>query len=218
MLGIALAGVESGGALLEIIVADGGSTDGTRGIAARAGAKVILSPRAQRAAQMNLGAQAAAGDVLLFLHADTQLPRGGIAQIAAALRDEQAGGGAFARRYASDSILLRFTCKLAEWRGAVFGWHLGDQAMFVRRTLFERLGGFAGLDVFEDLDFSRRLRRVSRTVTLRPPVVSHARRFEALGPAATTWRDLLLTLRYMRRGPAHPAASLSSAPMTVSKS
>ncbi len=186
--------------LLEMIVSDGGSNDGTRQLATGAGVKVLSGDRPQRASQMNLGARAARGDVLLFLHADTHLPSGGLTNLIAALRDPRVGGGAFARRFTGTSTFLRLTCRLAEWRGDFLGWHLGDQAMFVRRTVFESLGGFADLDAFEDLDFSRRLSRISRTVTLRPPVISHGRRFERRGPVITTARDLWLTLRYLSRG------------------
>ncbi|MEO8350935.1 MAG: TIGR04283 family arsenosugar biosynthesis glycosyltransferase [Chthoniobacteraceae bacterium] len=185
---------------LEIIASDGGSRDATRQLAMDAGVIVLSSDRAQRAAQMNLGARTAHGDVLLFLHADTQLPSGGLTNLKAALQDPRVGGGAFARRFTGTSTFLRCTCELADWRGRILGWHLGDQAMFVRRPIFDSLGGFADMDQFEDLDFSRRLRRISRTVTLRPPVVSHGRRFERHGPVATTARDLGLTLRYLWRG------------------
>jgi len=181
----------------EVIVVDAGSTDGTADIAHAAGAKVIVCARRQRAAQMNLGATAARGDALLFLHADTHLAPGALRAIGAALRQRAVVGGGFARRYDSPSLFLRATCALAEARTRLCGWFLGDQAIFVRRTVFTALGGFSDWDVFEDLDFSRRLARAGRGVTLRPPVISAARRFTARGALRTTWRDLALTARYL---------------------
>ncbi len=114
---------------------------------------------------------------MLFLHADTRLAPSALRALQAALRHEEVVGGGFARRYDSASPFLRATCALAEARTRFCGWFLGDQAIFVRRTVFAALGGFSAWDVFEDLDFSRRLARVGRVVTLRPPVVSSARRF-----------------------------------------
>lgn len=177
----------------EIIVVDGGSTDGTAELAASAGCRVIETARKQRAAQMNLGARSAVGDVFLFLHADTRLQPGSLLAIREALRDPRIVGGAFVRRYDSSSRTLAATCRLAELRNRWLGWHLGDQAMFVRGHVFQRCGPFAEVDRFEDLDLSRRLARCGRLVTLRPPVISSARRFTVRGPALTTLRDLLLT-------------------------
>ncbi len=200
-IGATLASVRDARESHEVIVVDGGSRDATVRLAEVAGARVIRSPRPQRAAQMNLGAEAARGGVLLFLHADTRLAPGALDAIAAALRDPRVVGGAFARRYDSPSLLLRATCWLARVRNRFWGWHLGDQAMFARAKMFRRLGGFAELDRFEDLDFSRRLGRRGRLVTLRPAVVSSARRF-ARGSLRTTLRDLALTVGYLRRGAA----------------
>ena len=182
----------------ELLVVDADSKDGTRNLAESLGAKVIVTPIRQRAAQLNLGAKQARGDILLFLHADTVVPSGALARIQAALRDVRVGGGAFARRFNSESIFLKTTCALAELRNHAIGWHLGDQGIFVRGSCFQHLSGFREMDRFEDLDFSRRLRGVSRVVTLRPPVVSSARRFAADGPVRRTLKDFLLTLDYLR--------------------
>ena len=197
----------------EVIVVDAGSTDSTATVAHEAGARIVASPRKQRAAQMNLGASEACGDALLFLHADTRLAPGALRRIESALRQPEVVGGGFARRYQSPSFFLRATCALAEARTRLCGWFLGDQAIFVRRTAFTALGGFREWDVFEDLDFSRRLARTGRVVTLRPPVVSAARRFTARGAVRTTWRDLALTARYLTKRLPHsrPPESLRAA-------
>ena len=160
------------------------------------GGRVISAPRAQRGAQMNLGAARATAEILLFLHADTILPPDALRAICCALRDPQVVGGAFARRYASPSPLLAATCWLADFRSRVLGWHLGDQAIFVRRKIFEHCGRFAEVARFEDLDFSRKLRARGRVVTLWPPVVSSARRFAKDGALLRTAKDLALVLRY----------------------
>ena len=189
----------AGGTVYEIIVADGGSTDGTVELARARGCVCLLSPRAQRAAQMNLGAAHASGETLLFLHADTLLPSGALERVAAACRRPGVSGGGFARRYASPSRWLAWTCRLAAMRNRWIGWHLGDQAIFARKSVFERLGGFRALDVFEDVDFSRRLRKAGQLVTLQPPVVSSARRFSGKGPFRTSMADLRATVSYLGR-------------------
>jgi rSAM/selenodomain-associated transferase 2 len=180
----------------EIIVADGGSKDKTVAVAAARGAIVIECAAKHRAAQLNAGARAAHGEVFLFLHADTILPLNGLERIAAALADREIVGGGFARRYDSPSLLLRLTSLLSEVRCRWSGWFLGDQAIFVRRELFMMLGGFREYEIFEDLDFSRRLARTGRLVTLRPPVVSSARRF-ATGAWRRTCEDFAMTCRYL---------------------
>ena len=186
----------------EIIVADGGSTDGTVELVRARGLLCLPSPRAQRAAQINLGAAQARGEILLFLHADTLLPAGALDAVAAACRRPGVVGGGFARRYASPSQWLGLTCRLASLRNHWIGWHLGDQAMFVWRTVFVQLGGLRELDAFEDVDFSRRLRRAGSAVTLHPPVISSARRFIKRGPFQTSMADVWLTLRYLCGQPA----------------
>jgi rSAM/selenodomain-associated transferase 2 len=181
----------------EIIVVDSASEDETCAIAEAAGCRVFSSPQRQRARQMNLGAENARGAILLFLHADTWLPQDAHEKIVEAIDRRGAAGGGFARRYRSRSVTLALTSRLAGLRNRFFGWHLGDQALFIRRDLFEKLGGFREIPIFEDLDFSRRLGALGRTITLTPPVSSSARRFAENGPLRTTWHDLLLTRRYL---------------------
>lgn len=179
-----------------MIVVDGGSSDRTDELVQQRSASLIRATERSRAIQMNEGRRLAKGEALLFLHSDTLIARVALARITNALRDRQIAGGAFARRYASRSLFLRTTCLLAELRGQAFGWFLGDQAIFVRTEIFDALGGFRESEIFEDLDFSQRMKRAGRVVTLRPPVVSSARRFSSRGPVHTTPADFWLTCRY----------------------
>jgi rSAM/selenodomain-associated transferase 2 len=195
----AIGAVHSATIPFELIVVDGGSSDDTAEVARASGARVVHSYCRQRAHQLNLGAQHAVGATLLFLHADTTLPEQAIEKIVEAMSRPDVAGGAFARRYASPSFVLRATCLLARCRNHLIGWHLGDQAMFVRRAVFFRLGGFREVDLFEDLDFSRRLKHFGHIVTLTPGVTSSARRFEK-GATRTTLRDFGLTMRYLIEG------------------
>jgi len=194
-----IAAIHSETVPLEIIVVDSESSDESVLVAQQAGARLVRSHIRQRAHQLNLGAQHARAEIFIFLHADTILPPTAIDRVANVLREPAIAGGAFRRHYASPSKLLRITCLLAFCRNLLIGWHLGDQAMFVRRSAFFQLGGFREVDQFEDLDFSRRLKRFGQIVTLTPAVTSSARRFDG-GAARTTLRDLGLTIRYLSKG------------------
>jgi rSAM/selenodomain-associated transferase 2 len=185
------------GAPNEIIVVEAETEDKTVTTVAAANARVFSYSEPHRARQMNYGAAQARGRILLFLHADTLLPPQALVKIIWAIERCGAVGGGFSRRYRSRSLILALTCRLADVRNRMVGWHLGDQAIFVRRDIFERLGGYRDLLAFEDLDFSRRLRGMGKIVTLNPPVHSSARRFAQKGPLRTTWNDLLLTCRYL---------------------
>ncbi len=198
-----LARVRANNAPLEILVVDGGSSDRTVTLAEAGGARVIHSPQCQRAFQMNLGAQYARGEAFLFLHADTWIGPNALSQIEDVLRDAQVVGGGFARRFRSRSPILRVTCMISHWRSRWFGWFYGDQGIFVRRVIFERVGGFRDLPLFEDVDFSREIARHGRVVTLRAEVISSGRRFAGRGALAATASDVWLTLRYLAG--AHPA-------------
>ncbi len=201
-----LAPVLAAGHAAEVIVVDAGSTDDSTAIARSLGANVLTAPVRQRAAQMNHGAQVARGDVLVFLHADTLLPALWLEALRHALADRpDAVGGVYRRRFRRPSIFLRVTCRLADWRARRFGWLLGDQTLFVRRTAFAVLGGYASLTAFEDLDFSRRLKRLGPTVVLPVTAFSSGRRFAAKGPVRQTLADLRLTARFLRHREAFAA-------------
>lgn len=180
----------------EVLVVDGGSQDDTVAICQVAGYQV-LSARRGRARQMNTGAAWAQGDVLMFLHADTQLPADAQALVAQAVQ----GGAVWGRfdvRILGSSLLLPVVATLMNLRSRGTGIATGDQAMFVRRDLFRRLGGFANQALMEDIELSRRLRAVGRPACLRPPVHTSGRRWETRGVWRTIWLMWRLRWRYWR--------------------
>lgn len=171
----------------ELIVADASSNDDARGIAEAAGAKVARCARPNRGAQMNAGAKLASGDTFLFHHADTELTQPHVS----ALRevDAQTIGGAFHRKYDNRHRGFGWIEPIARAWNVRVGTLYGDQSVFVRRTTFERLGGFAEIPLMEDVEFSRRLRRTGRTVLLDPSIATSARHHQRRGPWQTTARN-----------------------------
>ena len=178
----------------ELIVVDGGSSDRTPLLvesyrlstqsSTLSPVRMMTAPRG-RASQMNEGAKASRGDVLLFLHADTQLPQDAKAAIEAALSDQRIVGGRFDIRFDRPSIWGSIISRTMNWRSRLSGIATGDQALFVRRPIFERMSGFADLPLMEDIDFSRRLKRMGRTAALASTVTTSFRRWEQQGPLQT---------------------------------
>ncbi|HLW71709.1 MAG TPA: TIGR04283 family arsenosugar biosynthesis glycosyltransferase [Candidatus Binataceae bacterium] len=169
-----------GAPVAEIIVADGGSNDDSVAIARTLADTVITAPRG-RARQMNAGAAAARGDVLAFVHADTLVPTDFAGQIAAALDDPAIVGGRFDVRLNAASPSYRLLSTLINWRSRVMRSATGDQAIFVRREVFERLGGYPDIKICEDVALVRRLRRAGRLACLRARVTTSARRWQSRG-------------------------------------
>ena len=178
----------------EVIVADGGSQDLTREMARTLADKVIETPRG-RALQMNEGAKATNGDILLFLHADTDLPPDALAAIETALADPQVVGGRFNIRLDRGGWLFGSVAHLVNLRSRLTKIATGDQAIFVRREVFERIGGFPEIPIMEDVEFSRRLKQAGRIACLRNRVVTSARRWEQRGPLKTVF--LMWGLRFL---------------------
>lgn len=178
---------------VEVIVVDGGSADLTRAIAEDWGARVIPAGPG-RAAQMNAGAAIARGEVLLFLHADTRLPFGYLHGIQQGLANPAVCGGAF--RFALDdtSAALRLVEIGANLRSKWLGLPFGDQALFVRKQVFDATGGFADLPVMEDYDLVRRLRKHGRIAIVPPAAITSARRWNRSGVLRTSANNLLLIL------------------------
>jgi rSAM/selenodomain-associated transferase 2 len=170
----------------EVIVVDGGSGDGTADVVARHPDVRLLASERGRARQMNAGARAAAGgDVLLFLHADTWLPAGAAAAIEAALADADVVGGRFDVRFDSPRPVFRMVAAFMNVRSRASGICTGDQAIFVRRSVFEAVGGYPDIPLMEDVELSRRLKGRGRVHALRLRVTTSARKWEREGPLRT---------------------------------
>jgi rSAM/selenodomain-associated transferase 2 len=160
----------------EVIVADGGSADDTVSLAKTGDVRVIETVRG-RGRQMNAGAQIASGDVLVFVHADTRLPESALAMIEKLLQDERVCGGNFSLVFdgcTREARLLTRIYPLLRLGGMCYG----DSAIFIRRDVFERLGGYRDYSIFEDCDLYRRMRRIGKFVRLPAAAVTSSRRFE----------------------------------------
>lgn len=179
----------------EVIVADGGSSDATPGIAGRLADRVVEAPRG-RARQMNAGAAAATGDVLLFLHADTRLPPAADRLLLEGLESRQRCWGRFDVRLSGNHPLLRLVEYFMNLRSRWTGIATGDQAMFIVRELFCEVGGFADLPLMEDVELCSRLKRRHPPLCLRERVVTSSRRWESRGILRTIFVMWTLRLAY----------------------
>ncbi len=168
----------------EVIVVDGGSSDGTPALARGAADRVISAPRG-RASQMNAGAALARGEVLLFLHADTRLPENADARILRELAASGRAWGRFDARIEGKSRLLPVIAFFMNLRSRATGIATGDQAMFVRREAFERAGRFPPIELMEDVALSSSLKRISRPLRIADKAVTSGRRWERHGVLRT---------------------------------
>lgn len=172
----------------EIIVADGSSTDSTTALARGYARVVVCEPR--RGRQLNRAAALARGEILCFLHADVRLPEGALTAVETALRDSDVIGGTFSLGFSGRSLPARVFTAINRWRRR-FGIFYGDQGIFVRRRVFERLGGFRDWPLLEDYEFARRLVKAGKTVCLPQKLLVSPRRWEA-GPngRGRLWRTM----------------------------
>lgn len=171
---------------VEVVVVDGGSTDNTPELARQHASAVLMAPRG-RARQMNAGAAQARGAVLLFLHADTQLPPDADLLVLEAI-ESGAVWGRFDVRIIGTAWMLRVVAALMNARSRWSGIATGDQALFVHRDVFERQGGFPDQPLMEDIELSKRLRQLHRPACLRAKVATSGRRWESRG----VWRTIVL--------------------------
>lgn len=183
----------------EIIVSDGGSTDPTvsmvHACCDRVPSTRLVKGPAGRARQMNAGARASRSDILLFLHADTELPPNAKTAIEAALTDQAVVGGRFDVHFDRPSRWGGMISWFMNRRSRMTGIATGDQAIFVRRQVFEQMGGFPDIPLMEDIAFSRSLKRQGPTAPLTETVTTSFRRWEQNGPLRTIL--LMWTLRFL---------------------
>lgn len=178
----------------QVIVVDGGSTDATAALAKPHADRVVRSPRG-RALQMNAGASAAidsGAEVLLFVHADSELPDAADRLIEAALRTSGRAWGRFDVRIDGAAPMLKVVSAMMNWRSRLTGICTGDQAIFVTRPAFERLAGFAPIALMEDIEFSKRAKALSWPAAISARVVTSGRRWQQHG----IWRTIVLMWRF----------------------
>lgn len=180
----------------ETVVVDASGDGIAEAVTLNAGATYIPCPAPNRGEQMNLGAAASTGDVLLFQHCDTRLDEPHLAAIQRALRDPKIIGGAFHRKFDDRHPRLKPLESVTRFLARHGGTLYGDQSIFVRRDVFKRLGGFARIPLMEDVEFSRRLRSAGKVAVLDPPVASSARRHLRKGAWRTTIQNGLFIVLY----------------------
>lgn len=191
-----LSALRAGAPDAEIIVVDGGSDDGSPS-AARALCHTLLEAPRGRANQLNAGAAKSSGEVLAFVHADTIVPFTFAADIASAMLNPAVAGGRFDLKLDDAALPYRLIGWMISVRSRLSRTGTGDQAIFVRREVFERLGGFPDLEICEDLDFARRLKRAGAFTCLRSRVVTSARRWQRAGLLSTVLRMWTIRLLYL---------------------
>ena len=190
----------------EVLLVDGGSQDGTVAIASGAAGVTVLHAQKGRAIQMNVGAAMARGEWLLFLHADTLLPQDGLLQLNALEREPSIEAGGFLHRFSGTDWRLRMISWLDNFRCVRSRIVYGDQAMFVRRSLFQRLGGFPEVPILEDVEFCENLVRVTTPLLLATPVITAPRKFLKMGVWRSFARVLLIILHVQFHLPVLPRA------------
>ncbi len=179
----------------ELIICDGGSTDNTVAIAQTQGTRVIIETGG-RARQLNRGAALAHGEILLFLHADTELPEQFEAIAQTVLNQPGVMAGAFQLRIDGPDPKLRWIERGVQWRSRFFQLPYGDQGIFLKRSVFEALGGFADLPIMEDFELMQRVRRQGKVAIAPAAVTTSARRWQKLGIVRTTMLNQLMILGY----------------------
>ncbi|TLS66152.1 glycosyltransferase [Mariprofundus erugo] len=191
----------------ELIIVDGGSTDGSCDFLAASGVCWITSA-AGRSTQMNAGSALCTSDILLFIHADTVIDSGHIMAVRKAIAAPDIVGGRFDLHLSGSHPFFRIIERMINLRSRLSGISTGDQCMFVRRAVFEQLGGFAAIPLMEDIDLSRRLKRTGRIACLRTQVITSSRRWEQHGIFTTMVRMWWLRLLFWSGVPADRLAQM----------
>ncbi len=164
----------------EIIVVDGGSSDGTVSIAEGLADRVLIT-KPGRALQMNAGANIARGDILWFLHVDAEVPLSCLEEIADALTDPRVVGGFFRIRLPRSGWVYRLTDVFAHYAGLILRMRCGDHGLFCRRPIFEKIGGFPEVPLMEDVEFHRKLRQEGCLICIPRRITVSPRRYEQIG-------------------------------------
>ena len=181
----------------EIIVVDGDPEAGTLRAITHDHVRKIKSPRG-RGRQMNEGAKGTKGDVLLFLHADTELPLDALRLIATAMQDKRYAAGAFDLGIKSERFIFRVIESSASLRSRVTSIPFGDQAIFIRKYYFEQIGGYKDIPIMEDVEIMGRIKkRGGKIVVIRQKVLTSSRRWEQEGILRCTFRNWLLQMLYI---------------------
>lgn len=180
----------------EIIVVDGGSSDQSKEIAGQLRARVLSSGKG-RAGQMNRGAAAARGEILLFLHADTTLPSGYDIEVRRILKDKATAAGAFRIRIDEPRFPYRVLEKMVNFRSKWLKMPYGDQGIFMRKEMFFKAGGFPSLPIMEDFELMRRIGRRGAVALACLPVRTSARRWQKRGLIKTTLLNQYIILAYL---------------------
>jgi rSAM/selenodomain-associated transferase 2 len=192
---------------IEIIVVDGGSQDNTPEIAKTLGRVKIIQTQPGRATQMNAGALLASGEILLFLHSDTSLPPNFGQWVLQSLSHPQTIAGAFQLQIDGPGVGLRVVEKLVNARSRILGMPYGDQAIFLRRSTFEKIGGYPPLPIMEDFELMRQLQKMGHIDIVPVSAIASARRWQKLGVIKTTLINQLVIVAYFLGIPPHQIAT-----------
>jgi rSAM/selenodomain-associated transferase 2 len=185
----------------EIIIVDGDPDTGTLRALSCGDVKKIKSPRG-RARQMNEGVGVARGNILLFLHADTELPHDALKLITTAMQGKQYVAGAFDLGIKSERLIFRIIESIASLRSRITSIPFGDQAIFMRRDYFDKIGGYKDIPIMEDVEIMGRIKRLGdRIIIIKQKVITSPRRWEKEGVVGCTLRNWLLQILYLLRIP-----------------
>ncbi len=181
---------------VEIIFVDGGSQDNTVNLIKKYNVMVIQSPIAQRSYQMNLGAEKAQGEILLFLHGDTILPANYWQLISQSLDNNEVIAGAFALKIDQQKLVFRLIEKMVNWRSSFWQLPYGDQGLFMQKKYFNQVNGFENLAIMEDFAMVKKLSKLGKIDLIKNPVITSARRWQKLGILKTTLINQLIIIGY----------------------